>query len=106
LSQTFINHKIPFKMMTRTKTTYGIVTITTVVLMFAATIGSALNSVDAARDRPSAERHTDTINQPGDNINRDNVIGVQVGNVAIPIDAKVCGTQVSVGSDNENSARC
>ena len=85
--------------MTRAKTSFGIVAITTLVFMVATTIGSAINSADAQRDR-----HVEgsVINQQsrgggtGD-VDQRGLVNVGVGNlqveanVAVPIDANVCG---------------
>jgi hypothetical protein len=85
--------------MTIGKKTYGVMAITTIVLMFATTIGSAINTADAQRDR-----HVEgsVINQQsrgggtGD-VDQRGLVNVGVGNlqveanVAVPVDANVCG---------------
>ena len=81
-------------MMTRSKTTYGIVTITTIVLMFATTLGSAINNADAQRGPDRSQE----VNQRNEGITQDanqrglvNVgnVGVEA-NVAVPVQAQVC----------------
>ena len=79
--------------MTQSKTTYGIVAITTIVLMFATTIGSAMQNADAQRPNinqgPVNQRNegSQDANQRG----LVNVGNVGVGaNVAVPVQAQVC----------------
>ena len=96
----------------------GLIGITTLVLMIAATIGNGITAAEAQRDRGSFNTEQ-RVNQnaqgggTGEVGDQQGLINVGVGNadvranVAVPVDAAVCGTQVSViGSDNQNSARC
>ena len=75
--------------MTLTKTSFGIVAITTIVLMVATTIGSAMNTADAQRG-PDRQIVNQESRQNQDTTQRGlvNVGGVQVdAQVAVPIDA-------------------
>ena len=75
--------------MNKFKISYGIVAITTIVLMFATTIGSAMNQADALPQRAvgaqNAEQRSDQINQRG-------LVDVAVGNanVQVQVPANVC----------------
>jgi len=87
------------------KRSFGLVAITTIVLMVVTTIGSAINTAEAQRDRGDLSDRQ-TVNQAqGDNgqVQRGNLVGVQVGNtqvganVGVPVNA--C---VGVISENQN----
>jgi hypothetical protein len=84
LSTTFINHAAIEFLMTLGKTTYGIVAITTIVLMFATTIASAINSADARVDQ-----RNDPVNQRSeqraDQSIRDGLVNAQIGNVGVNV---------------------
>jgi hypothetical protein len=95
LSTTLINHAAIEILMTG-KTTYGIVAITTIVLMFATTIFSAMNSADAQRQIVN-QRSIDQSQGNNDQRGLVNVGNTQVGaQVAVPVQA--CAG-VLVGND-------
>ena len=96
MSQTLINHAAIELLMTLGKRTYGVVAITTIVLMFATTIVSAMNSADAQRQIVN-QRSIDQSQGNNDQRGLVNVGNTQVGaQVAVPVQA--CAG-VLVGND-------
>ena len=79
--------------MTRTKTTYGIVAITTIVLMFATTIGSAIDNAEAQRGGGGTVRA-----QGGDTtINQENSGSQRSGEQNGAVNVGNLGVQANVG---------
>jgi hypothetical protein len=77
------------------KISYGIIAITTIVLMFATTVGSAINQADAQREdrRPAQEgRVNNEANQAQGVTQLGGLANINVGNVAVGVGvpANVC----------------
>ena len=77
--------------MNKSKLSYGIVAITTIVLMFATTIGSALNQADARVDQRN-DPVNQRANQASGIVQNGGLLNVGVGNVGlnVGIPANVC----------------
>ena len=104
MCQSYIKDKNHTNLMTRSKTSLGIVAITTIVLMFATTLGSAITSADAQRDRFDERTVINQQSRGGGTgeVDQRGLLNVGVGNlqveanVAVPVDANVCGV-ISAG---------